>query len=172
MDASPLDPNQVVDPLDPTVDPAVEPDPLPQPPDGYGSPEEPPAREQRPGELTTGWRIVFAIGWIGVILGTAAVWKSSRTLGLPLWWLGPEADPRPLPVQMLPFVLPVLMIIAAVRSTRHLPWFGLATAAAAIGIAIPDLDRYPGLATVEIALALAGALVSGASFAGVLARAE
>jgi len=115
---------------------------------------------------------VFAIGWIGVILGIAAVWKSSRTLGLPLWWLGPEADPRPLPVQMIPFVLPALMIIASVRSLRHLPWFGIATALATIAIAVPDLDRHPGLASVEIALAIAGGLVSGASFAGVLVRAD
>lgn len=196
MDASPRDPHQVTDPTDADVDPGVDTvagtdvdtsedasvdgtvdsagtsNPLPQPPPAFGTPDEPPAREQRPGELTTGWRVVFAIGWIGVILGIAAVWKSSRTLGLPLWWLGPEANPRPLPVQMVPFLLPVVMIIGAVRSLRHLPWLGLVAAAATVAIAVPDLDRFPGLATVEIALGVAGALVSAASLAGVLVRAD
>ena len=147
-------------------------EPLPQPPLEFHPEELAPGREQRPGELTTGWRIVFAIGWAGVILGFAAVWKSSRTLGLPLWWLGPEADPRLLPVQLLPFVPPALLIAGAVRSVRRLPWLGLASGAALIAIAVPDLSRFTGLASVEIALAAAGALVSVASFAGVLLRAD
>ena len=183
MDASPLDPRppgtdqpeagsaDVAAPDDAAAD-VVAPAPLPRPPEAFDPPALLPGRPQRAGELTVGWRTVYAIGWIGVVLGLAAVWKSSRTLGLPVWWLGPEADPNPLPLQILPFLPAALLIAAAVRSMRFLPWLGLAGAAAMIAIAAFDVGRFTGLALIQIVLAVAGALVSVAAFAGVLLRAD
>lgn len=150
-------------------------DPLPRPPaefDVDAAFDDEYVRPVRAGELSGPWRIVYGIAWIGVILGLAAVWRSSRTLGLPVWWLGPEAGPRPLPVQLLPFVAPVLLALGAIRSVRHLPWLGGIGAGWVIAIGAVDLADYAGLAAVQIALGVAGGLVSAASAAGVLTYRE
>jgi hypothetical protein len=96
------------------------------------------------------------------------VWKSARTLGIATWWLGPSSEPNLLVVQLLPFVLPVLMVVGATRGLRWLPLAGLVAAAASLAIALPDLADFESLALVELAVAAAGALISLASFAGLL----
>lgn len=108
------------------------------------------------------------VTWIGIVLVWASVWRSSRTMGLSTWWLGPSAEPRIIVVQMIPFVAPVVMAVAASRPTRHLPAAGLVAAALGAVIAIGDLGTFEHLALIELAAATAGALVSIASFAGVL----
>jgi hypothetical protein len=144
---------------------------LPAPPDPVEQPEPEidvwtPARDARPGELTPAWRVVLGVAWAGVVLGLAAMWKSARTLGLSPWWLGPESNPRALVVQILPFVLPVAMVIATMRNLRHLPFLGMGTAVVVAAIATGDLDRSSGLAAVEFAMATAGLLASVAAIAG------
>ena len=63
------------------------------------------------------------------------------------------------------------MTRAPVRITRRLPWYGIAGAVVAAGIAAGDLSREPRYAAIEFALAGAGLAISLASFAGLL-RAE
>jgi hypothetical protein len=120
----------------------------------------------RPHQLSMSWRTALAVGWAGISLCLAAVWNSSRNLGLSTWWLGPPADPRPLVVQVLPFVLPILLVVGAIRNVRFLPWLGLAAAAATAGVGLGDLDPYSRFGLIELALAVAGALLSLASIAG------
>ena len=126
----------------------------------------PPARPPRPGELTLSWLVAFTVAWIGVAVGFAAVWNTSRQLGLSTWWLGPPAQQRPFFVVMLPFVAPVLMVLAAVNRRRHLPVMGLAAAAVTAAVGVADLGRVRGLGVVELCLAGAGAAVSVAAFGG------
>jgi hypothetical protein len=111
---------------------------------------------------------VFFIGWIGVVLALAAVWKSGRTLGLAPWWLGPSGDPHSIAVSMIPFVLPVAAVVAAIRNMRHLPYTGIVAALAVAAVAAGDASRFAGISVVEFAAAGAGLLVSIASFAGLL----
>jgi hypothetical protein len=125
----------------------------------------------RPHQLSTPWRIVFGVGWSGIVLCLAAVWNSSRTMGLSTWWLGPSADPAPLVVQVLPFVLPLGMVVGAVRNQRFLPWLGLLSAAVLAGIGIADLEPFQRYGVVELVIAGAGALLSVASVAGLVAPA-
>ena len=124
----------------------------------------------RPHRLSMSWRTAFAVGWGGIALCYAAVWNSSRTLGLSTWWLGPPADPQPVVVQVLPFVAPILLLIGAVRNVRFLPWLGIVGAAALAGIGIADLSPYQRLGGVELALAVAGELLSEAANAGYRSR--
>lgn len=146
---------------------------LPQPPgpDDPGAPSSAgwdPVHVPRPGELTGAWRVVFAVGWICVVLAFASVWKSSRTMGLSTWWLGASAEPRFVLIQMLPFVPAVALVVAAARRARRLPHFGVAGALALAGIAAGDLGRFDRLALVELVVAGAALLLSVASFAGLL----
>ena len=124
------------------------------------------ARVHRPGQLPLGWRIAFGVGWGGIVLSLGAVWTSSRILGLSTWWLGPEAEPRSFVVQLCPFVLPVLAVIGSMRNWRRLPALGVAAAAALAASAAGDLNRFHRFGLVELAIALAGAMVSLAAVAG------
>jgi hypothetical protein len=118
------------------------------------------------GQLTNGWRLVTGLAWALVIVAYVAVWKTSRELGLSTWWLGPFGDPRPVFVTMLPFVAPLVMLLLVVNNSRLLPWAGLAAAAGLALIPLFDLFTVPGLALVEVAIAVAAALISAAGFAG------
>ena len=143
------------------LDPAVQ-----APPHPAGS-----ARPPRPGELTGAWRTTTVVVWVGVVLVPASVWRSSRTLGLSTWWLGPPAEPRLFLVQLLPFYGPLLMIVLASRPMRFVPLVGLGVSAVLAGVAAVDLGRFSRLGWVELAAALAGASISVASFAGRYRRA-
>lgn len=130
----------------------------------YTSDPVPP--EPLPGELTAGWRLVTAVTWALSVLAWAAVWNASVQLGLSTWWLGPRADPAPLPLRLLPFVVPVVSVLGAINGVRHLPWLGLAGAAVFAGYGLGDLDRVPRLATVELLVAAAVLTVVLASLSG------
>ncbi len=143
---------------------------LPQPPaprtgePPFGAAVE--RREPRPLELTPAWRIAFTIGWLCALLGIASVWKSSRTLGLSTWWLGPSADPQLLVVSLLPLAFPVGIVAATMRNARYLPHAGVVGGLALLGVGLGDLGRFEGLAAAELAIGGAALLVSIASFAG------
>jgi hypothetical protein len=122
--------------------------------------------------LTSVWRTAMLVAWIGVVVGLATVWFTSRTLGLSTWWLGPETAPRLLFVSLVPFVLPVAATVLVIGNRPFTPFAGLLAAAATAVIGAGDIDRVPGLAAIEIALAAAGALVSVASLAGMYRRAS
>lgn len=119
-----------------------------------------------PGHLTPGWRLAFGLAWAAIVAGNAAVWESSRIIGLSTWWLGADAEPQVLVVQLLPFYGPLIATIAAISMWRYLPYLGIAVALAGAGIACGDLGRVRWLAVVELVLAGAGLLVSVASLAG------
>lgn len=140
---------------------------LPGAPVGSDDPTLAP-RPPRAGELTVPWRTTVLVVWVGIVLVYASVWRTSRTMGLSTWWLGPPAEPQLLFVQLLPFYAPLAMVILASRATRHLPWFGLAASAVGALIAIGDLQRFDRLALLEFVAVAAGVFVSVGSFAGVL----
>ena len=120
-----------------------------------------------PGRLTTSWRTVFAVSWGAIFLSFAAVWEASRELGLPTWWLGPSSAPRPLLVQIVPFVLPAIATSCAAWNTRRLPWIGAAAAAVTLAVAAGDLTSVTRLGYVEGLLGLAGLATSVAATVGV-----
>lgn len=120
------------------------------------------------GQLTSGWTTVTWLAWMGVVAGFAAVWYSARITGFSTWWLGPESEPRFVGVSLLPFVAPVAMIAAGLRSLRRLPFAGIVASVWCAAIGIGDLGRVNGYATVELLLAAGVLAVSLASFAGLV----
>ncbi len=120
----------------------------------------------RPGELTTGWYVASALTWVGVVVALAAVWNTSRQLGLAVWWLGPPAQAKPVIVSLLPFVLPVAMTAAALERVRYLPWFGLGASAVTAVIGLVDITTFPRLALAQVSIAVAAAVTSVASLSG------
>jgi hypothetical protein len=110
--------------------------------------------------------------WVLVIVAFIGVWNTSRQLGVALWWLGPDGEPQPAFIVLLPFVAPLVVIVLALNNIRHLPWFGLASAAATSVFGFVDLGYVRRLGLVELLIAAAGAAVAGAGFGGTYARAS
>jgi hypothetical protein len=140
---------------------------LPQPPPTVADPV--PFTSRRPperGELITGWRIVFAAAWVGIVVGLMAVWWASRKLGLSTWWLGPASEPRLFLVTIVPFVAPVVVVTAVLRRVPFAPLFGLVAGATTVAVGAADLGRVAGLAAIELSLGTAGILVSVAALTG------
>ena len=124
------------------------------------------AHTPRVGELSPGWRIVTVLTWLAVILAFAAVWNASVQLGLSTWWLGPRGQPRPLVVQLTPFVAPVLMVLGTINHIRWLGWWGLAASGVLAGYGLADLGNVASIAALELLIAGLGAAVSIASLTG------
>jgi hypothetical protein len=118
------------------------------------------------GQLSPVWRFVFGLGWAAIVVGYSAVWETSRVIGLSTWWLGADAEPRMLLIQLLPFYGPLLVTIAAISNWRYAPYFGIVVAVAGAAIGAGDLDRVRWIAVVELVLAGAALCISVASLAG------
>jgi hypothetical protein len=106
-----------------------------------------------------------------VFVAWSGVWKASRELGVATWWLGPDGDPQPIFVSLLPFVAPLAMVLLALNNVRRLPWYGLAAAAVCALIGIVDLSYVRRLGIAELVIAGAGAAVAIAGFGGAYRRA-
>ncbi len=117
-------------------------------------------------QLTRTWRNVTALSWLVLGLAVLALAISSRSLGKPTWWLGPESQPRFFLVWATPFVPPLASIIASLRFSRWASQVSIASALALGVVAVFDLQNSPGIATGEFVLAGAGVLISIASLAG------
>ncbi|MBI5090003.1 MAG: hypothetical protein HZB15_14365 [Actinobacteria bacterium] len=137
-------------------------------PAGVGRPMRPP----RPGELTAAWRGTFIVGWGCVLVAMVAIGRTAWKMGLSTWWTGPRFEPQLLPVLLIPSLVSVVLIVLAARNARFLPYWGIVGAIALAAIATGDLGRFDGLAAAEFTVAGAALLVSLASFAGVLRRAD
>jgi hypothetical protein len=123
-----------------------------------------------PGQLTSGWRVATMAAWVLVLVAWTGVWKASRELGIATWWLGPPGQPRALPVLLVPFMAPLLMVALTLNNARRLPWLGLSAAAVAAAVGIVDLSYVRRLGYVEVVVAIAAAAVSIASRTGMYAR--
>jgi hypothetical protein len=132
--------------------------------------QAPPVLQPKAGQLSPIWRLVFGLGWAAVVVGNAAVWESSRVIGLSTWWLGADSEPRLLLVQLLPFYGPLLVTVAAISNWRYVSYLGILVGLAGAVMGIADLDRVRWIATVELVLAGAGVCISVASLAGMYRR--
>lgn len=120
------------------------------------------------GETSASWRLATVVAWIAVAVALGSVWKVSDQLGMSTWWLGPRGEPQPRAVQLIPFVPPLVMLVAAINNVRRLPWIGLLCSAAIVAIGVVDLGYIARLGVLEIAVGAAAAAVSVGSTAGVL----
>ncbi len=117
-------------------------------------------------QLTRTWRNVTAVSWLVLGFAILALAISSRTLGKPTWWLGPQSRPRPIFLWATPFLAPIASIIASLRFSRWATLVSLASSAALAIVAVFDMQPTPGIALGEFILAGAGALITIASLAG------
>lgn len=127
----------------------------------------PPARKPpQPGQLTMAYRVIVVVFWAAIVAGLGTVAGASEVVGRQVWWLGDDGRRAPIFVLVLPVIAPMVTIIAAVNNRRWVPYASCAAALTTLLTAWGDRHRSPGAAVVELALGVAGVLVSAATFAG------
>lgn len=164
---------RAMDPGAPTQDQQAPTSPFPPPPPPVARPypyQAPPVPQPKAGQLSPIWRLLFGLGWAAIVVGNAAVWESSRIIGLSTWWLGADSEPRILLIQLLPFYGPLLVTVAAISNWRYVSYMGILVGLGGAVIGIADLDRVRWIATVELVLAGAAVCISVASLAGMYRR--
>jgi hypothetical protein len=120
----------------------------------------------RTGQLVPLWRILLTLGWVGVFLAFAAVWKASEEIGIATWWLGARSAPQPVVVRLVPFALAIAIGAFVVANLRAAVWVSLAGSALVAVTAAFDVSRSGGLALIEFAIAAAIALVTLGALGG------
>lgn len=126
----------------------------------------PPPVPQSVSQLTRTWRNVTALSWLVLGFAILALAISSRTVGKPTWWLGPQSRPRFIFLWATPFLAPVAAIVASLRFSRWATLVSLGSSVALAIVAVFDVQATPGIALGEFVLAGAGALITVASLAG------
>jgi len=111
------------------------------------------------------WPVATGIFWGLVFAALIGVWKASQEVGLATWWRGPRSAPRPVPVQVVPLIVPSVMVIGAMFRWPRLAWVGVGAGLVTTVIGLGDLAGVPKLALVEIALGAAGVVFSLAALA-------
>jgi hypothetical protein len=151
-------------PLPPPVPGAALPPPAPTSPAPVPSPEvmrfagAPVARRRT---LTTGWRWVLACGWGTVMAGIGVVANTGFLLGDPPFWTGNG-------LAVLPFLAPVLVLVALAADWRYEIALSFVAVAATAGIAVADLFHARPMGYGELIFAVVGLLMTFAAMAGLV----
>ena len=108
--------------------------------------------------------------WFVVFACVLAVAVSSRTIGRPVWWLGPSTNHAPWVWLVVPIVIVLAPLVAALRAPRQCVRVSLVSSLALVATAVPDAWDKPGVAigigTVGCAALLAtiGVMVGGRQY--------
>ena len=124
------------------------------------------ASAKNPSGLTNTWRTVAVVSWLLVFFAIIAIAVTSRNIGKPTWWLGPESNPSFMLLWALPFVAPIASIIAAIKFGHIASYVGFGSALLLGAIGAADINNTPGVALVECVIAVSSALIALATFAG------
>lgn len=143
--------------------------PSPQSPPGEPStasePGDPDQDDLVQPQIAIGWRLILFCTWALAWLAIAAVWQTTVQLGHTTWWLGPAGEPNPLPIRVLPFYLPTLVLFSLWTGLRGVSWLMCGAALTQIVIGLFDLSVYRNLALVEIGIGVLCLAAAVASFA-------
>ncbi len=159
------DPSSVGDAMSVPNVPDLRP-PLPPPPaEVVPFTEDVPVAPPRRRTLTSGWRWVLACGWGTVMAGIGVVANTGFILGDPPFWTGNG-------LAVLPFVLPVLVLVALAGDWRYtIPLSFVAVAGTAL-IGFIDLFHARPMGYGELVFAFVGLLITVAAMAGLVPHAD
>lgn len=107
-----------------------------------------------------GLRHVLVITWSLAFACMLAVAVSSRTVGRPVWWLGPTTDPAPVVALLVPIVVIATPVTAALRSWREPVLVSTVCSLLLALTALPDAPDRMSLAIATWTVALATLLAN------------
>ena len=119
-----------------------------------------PPTAHTPASPGSGWQTVSAITWIAVLSSLIAITISSRTIGRPVWWVGPTVDPAPAYFMLIPIACVIIPLVATIRLPERMAIIGGISAIVLMTTAIPDINASPALAIAIIAIGLAALIES------------
>lgn len=128
------------------------------------TPPPPAPKLPQPGQLTVVYRWIVVVFWVAIVSALGTVAGASEVVGRQVWWLGDDGRRAPIYVLVLPVIAPMITMVAAVNNRRWVPYASSVAALTTLLTAFGDRHRSPGCALIELALGIAGALVSVASF--------
>jgi hypothetical protein len=102
-----------------------------------------------------GWRMVSFLTWIGVLASVLAVTISSRTIGRPIWWLGPSSNPAPVFFLLIPIVIIGTPILVTFQRPNRMARVGLFASIALLISALPDVGSNSAIAIAILVIGLA-----------------
>lgn len=107
-----------------------------------------------------GWRTVSTITWAGVFGALLAVAISSRTIGRPIWWLGPSSAPASPFLITIPLAIVLIPLVATLRSPRHMTTASWVCSLALIATGIAELTSNPAVSLAVVIIGVAALVES------------
>ena len=117
-------------------------------------------------EVKPPWKLVGVTSWLLVTAGITCAAIASRSVGKSTWWLGPESNPTFPLLWALPFLMPVVSIIAVLRLPRIAGYIGIGCSLVLAGVAIGEIAGSPGVAIIEGIVAVSALFIAIATLAG------
>ena len=107
-----------------------------------------------------GWRTISTITWAGVFGALLAVAISSRTIGRPIWWLGPSSSPASPIFITIPLSLVLLPLVATLRYPRRMTTTSWVCSLALIATGIAELTSNPAISIAVVVIGVAALMES------------
>ena len=107
-----------------------------------------------------GWRTVSTITWAGVFGALLAVAISSRTIGRPIWWLGPSSAPASPFFITIPLAIVLLPLVATLRYPRHMTTASWVCSLALVATGIAELTSNPAISLAVVVIGIAALMES------------
>ena len=107
-----------------------------------------------------GWRTVSTITWAGVFGALLAVAISSRTIGRPIWWLGPSSNPASPFFITIPLAIVLIPLVATLRSPRYMTTASWVCSLALIATGIAELASNPAVSLAVVVIGVAALMES------------
>ena len=117
-------------------------------------------------EVKPPWKLVGVTSWLLVTAAITCAAIASRSVGKSTWWLGPESNPTFPLLWALPFLMPVVSIIAIIQLPRIAGYIGIGCSLVLAGVAIGDIAGTPGVAIIEGIVAVSALFIAIATLAG------
>jgi len=117
-------------------------------------------------EVKPPWKLVGVTSWLLVTAAITCAAIASRSVGKSTWWLGPDSNPTFPLLWALPFLMPVVSIIAILRLPRIAGYVGIGCSLVLAGVAIGDIAGTPGVAIIEGIVAVSALFIAIATLAG------
>ena len=117
-------------------------------------------------DVKSPWKLVGVTSWLLVTAALTCAAIASRSVGKSTWWLGPESNPTFALLWALPFLMPVVSIVAILRLPRIAGYVGIGCSLVLAGVAIGDIAGSPGIAIIEGIVAVSALFIAIATLAG------
>jgi len=107
-----------------------------------------------------GWRTVSTLTWAGVFGALLAVAISSRTIGRPIWWLGPSSQPASPLLITIPLAIVLIPLVTTLRAPRHMATASLVCSLALIASGLIEIASNPAISIAVIVIGFAALMES------------